>query len=79
MPGIVRTEILNPIFDAFAEDSVDLTGAWALYLTSSRADHLKGSMLSVNWDIEEMERRQGEIVGQKGILKLNWLPVLPGL
>ena len=48
----------NPGAIASAQDQPEQTGALALYLASSRADYLKGSLTSVNWDLEEMEERK---------------------
>jgi len=56
-------------------DEAEQTGAMALYLASSRADYLKGSLTSINWDLGEMEARKADI--EKGMLKLQWMPVLP--
>jgi hypothetical protein len=62
-------------FDMYAIDEAEQTGALALYLASSRADYLKGSLTSVNWDLEEMEARKEDI--EQGLLKIKWVPVLP--
>ena len=57
-------------------DHVDLLGILSLYLAQPRADHLKGSFVSVNWDVEEMGAVKAELV-EKGSLKTSWLPILP--
>jgi hypothetical protein len=62
-------------FDAYAKDEPEQTGCLALYLASSRADYLKGSLTSVNWDLEEMEAHKADI--EKGLLKIKWVPILP--
>jgi hypothetical protein len=62
-------------FDEYAKDDAEQTGCLALYLASSRADYLKGSLTSVNWDLEEMEARKADI--EKGLLKIKWVPILP--
>lgn len=59
----------------YAKDHVDLVGALALYLSSSRADFLKGSMISVNWDLETIEKHKEEV--EKGALKITYNPLLP--
>ena len=59
----------------FAKDEGELTGALGLYLASPSGDYLKGSFISVNWDLEEMEAHQKEVEG--GLLKVKWIPVLP--
>lgn len=76
LPGIVSTDMtINSGFDEYAIDEVEQTGALALYLASNRADYLKGSLTSVNWDLEEMEARKIDI--EKGLLKVKWVPILP--
>ena len=62
-------------FVEYAKDEAELTGAMCLYLASPRAEYLRNSLMSVNWDPEEMEARQKEI--EDGLLKIKWVPVLP--
>ena len=76
MPGIVFSEMTNEYWKQYAFDHAELTGLQALYLAQPRADYLKGSMVSVNWDLEEMEEFKEEIE-TKGLLKSSWLPILP--
>jgi len=76
MPGIAPTEMPTPFWIPFALDHVDLTGMLALYLVQPRADFLKGSMVGVNWDVEELEQHKDEIVAGK-LLQTSWLPILP--
>lgn len=76
MPGIVATDMPPDNFRPFAHDHVDLTGMLALYLAQPRADYLKGTIISVNWDVTEMEAHKEEIE-EKKLLKASWLPVLP--
>ncbi|KAK3669606.1 hypothetical protein LTR78_010544 [Recurvomyces mirabilis] len=75
LPGIVKTDLADPKFYEYAQDEAEQTGALALYLASPRADYLKGSLTSINWDLAEMEARKSDI--EQGILKLIWMPVLP--
>ncbi|KAF2267978.1 NAD(P)-binding protein [Lojkania enalia] len=75
LPGIVPTDMSDPSFEPCAKDKPEQTGALALYLASSRADYLRGSLTSINWDIEEMEEHKDEI--KKGLLQIAWIPVLP--
>jgi len=76
LPGIVLTAMAeNKGFDMYAIDEAEQTGALALYLASSRADYLKGSLTSVNWDLEEMEARKEDI--EQGLLNIKWVPILP--
>ncbi|KAH7308810.1 hypothetical protein BKA65DRAFT_601664 [Rhexocercosporidium sp. MPI-PUGE-AT-0058] len=76
MPGIVMTAMQQEAFLPFAKDHVDLTGMLALYLVQPRADFLKGSMVCVNWDVEELEEHKVEIVEKKALMT-GWMPVLP--
>ena len=76
LPGIVPSDLSdNPAFTPFAKDEGELSGVLGLYLASSRGDYLKGSLVSVNWDVEEMESHRDEILD--GLLKIKWIPVLP--
>lgn len=76
MPGIVATEMPPAAFLPYALDHVDLTGMLSLYLAQPRADFLRGSMVGVNWDVEELEEHKSEILA-KGLFKTSWLPILP--
>lgn len=76
MPGIAPTDMVSPAFKLYALDHVDLTGMLALYLAQERADYLRGGMVAVNWDVEELEEYKEEIVERK-LLKTSWLPILP--
>jgi hypothetical protein len=78
MPGIVKTAMAaeSEFWGPFAQDHADLTGMLALYLAQPRADYLKGGMVGVNWDVDEMEKHKEEIESKKLVLT-SWLPVLP--
>jgi len=76
MPGIVATDMPPATFQPFALDHVNLVGMLALYLSGVRADYLKGSLVSVNWDVEELEAHKNDIQTKK-LLKTSWLPILP--
>lgn len=75
MPGIVETPMMTALFRPYAQDEPELTGGWALYLAQPKADYLKGSLTSANWDIEEMEARKDDI--EKGMLQIRWVSILP--
>jgi len=76
LPGIVPSGLSNSdAFVTFAKDEGELSGVLGLYLASIRGNYLKGSLVSVNWDLEEMESHKDEIMG--GLLKIKWVPVLP--
>ena len=59
-------------FTPFAKDTQDLTAAVTLYLQKGEADYLRGGFMSVNWDVEEMEKHKEEIVEGK-LLNLQFL------
>jgi hypothetical protein len=76
LPGIIPTDMdMDSRFVPFAKDSEEQMGAYALYLASNRAEYLRGSLMSVNWDVDEMEAHKQEI--SEGLLKVHWVPVLP--
>jgi hypothetical protein len=77
LPGVVQSDMSagRPAFAQYARDEAEQTGALALFLASSRADYLKGSLTSINWDLDEMAEHKEEI--QQGLLKVKWVPVLP--
>ncbi|KAF2731761.1 short chain dehydrogenase-like protein [Polyplosphaeria fusca] len=74
-PGIVVTDLMDPNFEYYAKDKPEQTGALALYLASPRADYLNGSLISINWDIKEVEEHKKEI--EDGLLKIKYIPMLP--
>ncbi|KAF7867513.1 uncharacterized protein EAF02_009704 [Botrytis sinoallii] len=76
MPGIVLTDMVSEQFKPYAIDHADLTGMLALYLAQERADYLRGGMVGVNWDVEEMEGYSKEIAEKKA-LQTSWISILP--
>lgn len=75
-PGIVKTVLWREEYKPCGLDHIDLTGMVSLYLSTPRADYLKGGLVSVNWDVEEMEAHQDRI-NKDNLLKIKWIPVLP--
>ncbi|KAI0868117.1 NAD(P)-binding protein [Hypoxylon argillaceum] len=65
MPGIVQTEMTVDALKPYAKDSPRLSGSWTLFLSTPRADWMRGGILSVNWDIEEMEAHKDQIICDK--------------
>lgn len=61
VPGLVSEGNLLDAFKPYAKDDAQLVGLWSLYLQTSRADYLRGALISVNWDIEELEAHRREI------------------
>ncbi|TIA77071.1 NAD(P)-binding protein [Aureobasidium pullulans] len=76
-PGIVaatesKRGMVVDAFTPFAKDPGMLTGAVSLYLATPKAEYLRGGFMSVNWDVEEMEKHKDEIK-EKKLLKLAFL------
>lgn len=76
MPGVVETELTGKEFIPFAKDHAELTGLFSLWLVQPKADFLKGQMVHVNWDAEELEQHKDEILEDKP-LRIKWIPILP--
>jgi len=76
MPGISKTEMATEFWIPYALDHPDLTGMLALFLVQEKADFLKGSMVGVNWDVEELVQHKKEIEEGK-LFQTSWLPILP--
>ena len=51
-------------------DTPQLSGGMCVYLTSSRADFLKGRYVSSHWDVTELEARKQEIL-EKDLFKMQ--------
>jgi NAD(P)-dependent dehydrogenase (short-subunit alcohol dehydrogenase family) len=71
IPGLVATEMAPPGYMDFARDDPMLTGGMSLLLCTERAEWLRGGLVSVNWDWEEMEQHKDEIV-ERGLIKLGF-------
>lgn len=75
-PGIVEAENGRgaevEVFLPFAKDKPALTGGLAVYLTTSKAEFLRGGYISANWDVDELEAHKEEIV-EKRLIKLGFL------
>ncbi|KAK9794375.1 hypothetical protein WJX73_000227 [Symbiochloris irregularis] len=74
-PGNVSTGLGRahpPEFHACLIDPPDLCVGLCQYLTTSRADFLRGRYVSANWDIPELEERKDEII-EKDLLKMTLL------
>ena len=76
LPGCVDTSFITPEFKFLAKDHADLTGLLALWLAQSKADFMRGRVVSVNWDVEELEIHKDEIE-KNNALKIEWCLGLP--
>jgi hypothetical protein len=57
-PGLIVTDMPPKQYLDFALDDPMLTGGLSLFLCTDRAEWLRGSMVSVNWNYEEMEEHK---------------------
>jgi NAD(P)-dependent dehydrogenase (short-subunit alcohol dehydrogenase family) len=48
MPGIVQTEMTLDSLKPYAKDSAALSGSWTLFLSTPRAEWMRGGIISVN-------------------------------
>ncbi|KAG8165427.1 hypothetical protein KVR01_005702 [Diaporthe batatas] len=75
-PGMVEAEkgrgMVVPPFLPFSKDKAALTGGLSVYLSTEKADFLKGGYIHANWDVEELEKHQEEIA-EKKLIKLAFL------
>jgi hypothetical protein len=71
-PGLVATDMPPKMYLEYALDDPMLSGGMSLFLCTERAEWLRGGVVSVNWDLEEMEAHRGEIE-RKGLVRLRVL------
>lgn len=64
-PGLVPTDMVVGAFAAQTIDPPELSGGLSLYLSTLRADFLRGKFVSVNWDVNELEVHSSEIAEKK--------------
>ncbi|KAK4947887.1 hypothetical protein LTR10_013395 [Elasticomyces elasticus] len=76
LPGIVATDLIHDFYRPYAKDHPELTGMVSLWLAQPKADFLTGQLVSVNWDLQEMETHAKAIL-EKGLLRTQWVPILP--
>ena len=60
------------MFETQTVDPPELTGGLSLYLSTPRAEFLRGKFVAVNWDVEEMEKHADEI-NEKKLLNTAFL------
>lgn len=76
LPGVVMTDLIGEDFKPFAKDDAELTGMVALWLAGPKSDFVRGQLVSVNWDLMEMEQHSQKIAKEK-LLGSHWIPFLP--
>ncbi|KAI1362098.1 NAD(P)-binding protein [Xylaria arbuscula] len=64
IPGIVMTNMTLDALKPYAKDTPGLSASWTLFLSTPRAEWMRGGIVSVNWDIEEMEAHMDQIVSE---------------
>lgn len=69
IPGVIPTDMVPKQYLHYAIDDPMLPGGLTLLLCTERAEWLRGNVVSVNWDLEEMEAHKDEILRNK-LLKL---------
>ncbi|KAF2872422.1 hypothetical protein BDV95DRAFT_569698 [Massariosphaeria phaeospora] len=72
LPGLLKTAMTAKAYLPYALDDPMLSGGLSLFLCTSRADWMQGRVMSVNWDIEEMEAHKLQIQ-RDGLTKLNFV------
>ncbi|KAF5848988.1 hypothetical protein GGP41_010076 [Bipolaris sorokiniana] len=62
-PGLVATDMLRePFGSLFNNDSAELVGGTAVWVCQEKARWLSGRFVSVNWDVEDLLERKGEVL-----------------
>lgn len=57
-PGLVMTDMIQEFAKPWAIDHVEMVGSLVLYLSQTRADFLRGSIVSVNGTSRRWSRRR---------------------
>ncbi|KAI0028146.1 NAD-P-binding protein [Vararia minispora EC-137] len=80
-PGAIVTEIVKKAgIDLEAhrtvlQDTLQLAPATMLYLTAGKADYLSGRFMSVNWDLEDVEKEwKSKIISKNGLVSKLCIP-----
>jgi hypothetical protein len=68
-PGIMKTDMTNPIFEPFALDTPALIGGVGVWLSTEQAPFLSGKYIESNWSVEDLVVKKDEIVS-KGPLSI---------
>ncbi|KAI0811399.1 NAD(P)-binding protein [Xylaria sp. FL0064] len=72
LPGLLKTQMTAKDYLPFARDDPSLSGDMSLLLCTQRAEWLRVGVMSVNWDLKEMEEHKEEIL-REGRHKLSFL------
>lgn len=71
-PGLVNTRDMPAELRAMAIDTMELVGGNTLYLSTEKAEHIRGGWMNSHWDVEEMEDHAKEIK-EKSLLRTRFL------
>ncbi|CBX90397.1 predicted protein [Plenodomus lingam JN3] len=71
IPGVIKSDMVPDEYKKYAIDHRLLPGGLTLFLCTERAEWLRGNVVSVNWDFDEMEAHREEILGKR-LLKLKF-------
>ncbi|KAL7946714.1 hypothetical protein V8C42DRAFT_352267 [Trichoderma barbatum] len=61
-PGRVMSEVSAKIGRKEGIDTLDLSGDFGVWAVSDEAEFLKGRMVWVNWDVDELKAKKDEII-----------------
>ncbi|KAK1749787.1 hypothetical protein QBC47DRAFT_395306 [Echria macrotheca] len=66
-PGLIETDMFDPVFKRFSLDTPELAGGTALWLASDKARFLTGRTVAANWSVDDLEARKDEITAGKDL------------
>ncbi|KAH8657005.1 putative oxidoreductase ucpA [Tricladium varicosporioides] len=69
-PGTVLTDMTGPAFVPYSLDTPELAGGVGVWLCTEKASFLNGKYVDVNWSVDELMERKGEIL-EKGRLSIG--------
>lgn len=61
-PGMVPTDMTTDMFKRFSHDTPELVGGVGVWLATDAASFLTGRYIASNWDVEELQERNEEIL-----------------
>jgi NAD(P)-dependent dehydrogenase (short-subunit alcohol dehydrogenase family) len=69
MPGIVRTQMTIDALKPYSKDSPELSGSWTLFLSTPRAEWMRGGIVSVNCESSFLCEKRATFLTWAGILR----------
>lgn len=61
-PGIVKTDMVIRMFERFAKDSPALVGGLAVWLSTEKAEFLRGKYVESYWSVDDLIAKKEDIV-----------------